>query len=225
MRCQCYPVLRPVQQLLDLLRRDPVGQHFVDLVLVDAVVGGDGLEVVDVALVGGGLPALGLNGPAGPMGVAKEEVRVVELGTTHVAFYVDLEDLAAVQFDLGGFAQFEIELLQVKSHKSKNTSQEHMLKFYKTFDEISSKKYDGLIVTGAPVENLEFEQVDYWDELTKIIDWADKNVTSTLYICWGAQAGLYHKYNIKKEELKEKLSGVYKHKVLKKNEDVIKNST
>lgn len=110
--------------------------------------------------------------------------------------------------------QVEVELLQVKSHKSKNTSEEHMLKFYKTFDEICDKKYDGLIVTGAPVENLEFEQVDYWDELCMILDWSKKNVYSTFHICWGAQAALYHHYGIPKYPLEEKLFGVFPHKCL-----------
>ena len=110
--------------------------------------------------------------------------------------------------------QVEIELLQVKSHKSKNTSQEHMLKFYKTFDEICTKKYDGLIVTGAPVENLEFEQVDYWDELCEIFEWSKKNVYSTFHICWGAQAALYYHYGIPKYPLEEKLFGVFPHRCL-----------
>lgn len=110
--------------------------------------------------------------------------------------------------------QVEVELLQVKSHKSKNTSQEHMLKFYKTFDEICEKKYDGLIVTGAPVENLEFEEVDYWEELCGIFEWSKKNVYSTFHICWGAQAALYYHYGIPKYPLDEKLFGVFPHKCL-----------
>jgi len=110
--------------------------------------------------------------------------------------------------------QIEVELLQVKSHKSKNTSQEHMLKFYKTFDEICDKRYDGLIVTGAPVENMEFEEVDYWDELCSIFEWSKKNVYSTFHICWGAQAALYYHYGVPKYPLEEKLFGVFPHKSL-----------
>ena len=110
--------------------------------------------------------------------------------------------------------QVEIELLQVKSHKSKNTSQEHMLKFYKTFDEICDKKYDGLIVTGAPVENLEFEEVDYWEELCSIFEWSKKNVYSTFHICWGAQAALYYHYGVPKYPLEEKIFGVFPHRCL-----------
>lgn len=107
--------------------------------------------------------------------------------------------------------QVNVELLQVASHTSKNTSAEHMLKFYKTFDEIKGRKFDGMIVTGAPVEQMEFEEVDYWDELCEIFDWAVKNVYSTYNICWGAQAALYHKYGIPKYPLKKKLFGVYEH--------------
>lgn len=110
--------------------------------------------------------------------------------------------------------QVEVELLQVKSHKSKNTSAEHMLKFYKTFDEICDQKYDGMIVTGAPVENLEFEQVDYWEELCTIFEWSKKHVYSTFHICWGAQAGLYYHYGVPKYPLEKKLFGVFSHRSL-----------
>ncbi len=109
--------------------------------------------------------------------------------------------------------QVEIELLQTKSHKPKNTSAEHMLAFYKTFDEVSGQKFDGLVITGAPVELLEFEEVEYWDELTQIMEWSKTNVTSTLHICWGAQAGLYYHYGIKKYRLDKKLFGVFPHHV------------
>lgn len=107
--------------------------------------------------------------------------------------------------------QVDIELLQVSTHVSKNVSQEHMLKFYKTFDEVKDKKFDGLIVTGAPVEMLEFEEVDYWDELCQIFDWARTNVYSTYNICWGAQAALYHRYGVPKHILPEKMFGVFEH--------------
>lgn len=110
--------------------------------------------------------------------------------------------------------QVDVELLQVKSHKSKNTSAEHMLKFYKTFDEICDQKYDGMIVTGAPVENLEFEQVDYWEELCTIFEWSKKHVYSTFHICWGAQAGLYYHYGVPKYPLEKKLFGVFPHRCL-----------
>ena len=110
--------------------------------------------------------------------------------------------------------QVEIELLQMASHKSKNTSAEHLLKFYRTFDEIKDCRFDGMIVTGAPVETLEFEEVDYWDELCGIFEWAKQNVYSTMFICWASQAGLYYHYNIKKVMLPQKMTGVFKHRTM-----------
>lgn len=110
--------------------------------------------------------------------------------------------------------QVDVELLQVKSHVAKNVSQEHMLKFYKTFDDVKNRKFDGMIVTGAPVEMMPFEEVDYWDELCEIFDWAKTNVYSTYNICWGAQAALYYKYGVPKHKLDEKLFGVFEHRPL-----------
>jgi len=110
--------------------------------------------------------------------------------------------------------QVEVELMQVASHTSKNTSSEHLLKFYKTWNELKGQKFDGMIITGAPVEHLEFHEVDYWPELCNIMDWARTNVFSTFYICWGAQAALYHHYSIKKYPLDEKMFGVFEHKTL-----------
>ena len=105
--------------------------------------------------------------------------------------------------------QMEVTLLKMDSYVSKNISEEHMKNFYKTFNDIKDEKFDGLIITGAPVETLEFEKVDYWKELTEILEWSNKHVFSTLYICWGAQAGLYYHYGIKKYPLNEKLFGIY----------------
>lgn len=107
--------------------------------------------------------------------------------------------------------QLNIDLLQMVSHTSTHVSQSHMLKFYRTFDEIKENKYDGMIITGAPVETLEFEKVDYWDELCKIMEWSKNNVYSCFHICWGAQAGLYYHYGVKKYPLKEKMFGVFPH--------------
>ena len=112
--------------------------------------------------------------------------------------------------------QVEVELIQMASHVSKNTSAEHLLKFYKTFEDIKNDRFDGLIITGAPVEKLPFDEVTYWDELCSIMDWAKTNVYSTLYICWGAQAGMYHKFGIDKRLLPKKLSGIYHHYPLDK---------
>lgn len=108
--------------------------------------------------------------------------------------------------------QIELTLIRTASHQSQNTNQEHLLAFYKTFDEIRDQKFDGMIITGAPVELLPFEEVDYWDELCEIMDWSLTNVHSTLHICWGAQAGLYHHYGIQKKELPQKLFGVFEHR-------------
>ncbi len=107
--------------------------------------------------------------------------------------------------------QIELDFLQMESHTSKNTPIEHLMTFYKTFDVIKQSNYDGMIITGAPVELLPFEAVDYWEELKDILNWARRHVTSTLYICWAAQAGLYHYYGIPKYKLDEKLFGVFKH--------------
>ena len=110
--------------------------------------------------------------------------------------------------------QIDIDFLQVKSHVSKNVSKNHMDKFYKIFDEVKNSKYDGMIITGAPVEHLEFEDVDYWDELCEIMEWSKKNVYSTFHICWGAQAGLYYHYGIKKHKVDKKIFGVFPHRSL-----------
>ena len=108
--------------------------------------------------------------------------------------------------------QVNLELLQMRSHESKNVSAGHMQAFYKTFDQIKNRKFDGMVITGAPVENMEFEEVDYWQELCEIMEWSKTHVHSTFHICWGAQAGLYYHYGIRKHPLPEKLFGVYPHK-------------
>jgi len=107
--------------------------------------------------------------------------------------------------------QLELEFMKLKSHTSKNTSIEHMKQFYTTFHKMRDQRYDGMIITGAPVEQMPFEEVTYWKELKEIFDWAKTHVTSTLYICWAAQAGLYHGYGIKKYPLNKKMFGVFKH--------------
>lgn len=112
--------------------------------------------------------------------------------------------------------QVELELIHTRSHKSKNTSAEHLLSFYKCFEEVKHKKYDGMIITGAPVEKMAFEEVEYWAELCDIMEWSKTHVHSTFHICWGAQAGLYYHFGIDKIMLPAKLSGVYKHNVDKK---------
>ncbi len=118
--------------------------------------------------------------------------------------------------------QTDIYFLQMATHNSKNISQEYLNKFYYTFDEVRDQKFDGLIITGAPVENIEFEDVDYWPELCEIMEWSKKNVFSTFHICWGAQAGLYHHYGIPKYPLDQKMSGVFEHYVLNAQEPLLR---
>ena len=134
------------------------------------------------------------------------EIALVNLMPTKIATETQLSRM------LGNTPlQVNLTLVQMKSHESKNTAQDHILSFYKTFDEIRHRKFDGLVITGAPVEHLEFEDVDYWDELCQIMEWSKKNVHSTFHICWAAQAGLYYHYGIQKHPLPEKLFGVYPH--------------
>ncbi|MBR4290278.1 MAG: homoserine O-succinyltransferase [Oscillospiraceae bacterium] len=107
--------------------------------------------------------------------------------------------------------QVNLELMHTSTHRSKNVSEEHLLTFYKTFDEIKDRKFDGMVITGAPVEHMDFEDVDYWPELCRIMEWSKTHVHSTLHICWGAQAGMYYHYGIKKYPLEKKLFGVFPH--------------
>ena len=118
--------------------------------------------------------------------------------------------------------QIMITLIYTKMHLSKNTPKEHLDAFYKTFDDVSHHKYDGLIITGAPIEHLEFEEVDYWEEMVRIMDWADDHVTSTMFICWASQAGLYHHYGVPKFMMKEKMFGVFNHNVFNKTNQLIR---
>ena len=110
--------------------------------------------------------------------------------------------------------QVDVTFMVMSSHESKNTSTSHLNKFYVVFDQIKDQKFDGMIITGAPVENMEFEEVDYSEEMVKIMDWSDRNVTSTIYLCWAAQAGLYHHYGLQKKKLPHKMFGLFWHKVL-----------
>ncbi len=134
------------------------------------------------------------------------EIVVLNLMPTKIATETQLSRL------LGNTPlQVRVELMHTKSHTPKNTAQEHLLTFYKTFDELKHRKFDGMVITGAPVENLAFEDVDYWPELCEIMQWSTTHVHSTLHICWGAQAGLYYHYGINKHPLDEKLFGVFEH--------------
>lgn len=118
--------------------------------------------------------------------------------------------------------QTDVTFLTMKSHVSLNTSASHLNKFYCYFDDIKDQKFDGLIITGAPVEQIEYEEVDYWEELCSIMEWSKNNVTSTLHICWGAQAGLYYHFGLQKKMLPKKLSGIYLHRVMKRKEPLVR---
>jgi homoserine O-succinyltransferase/O-acetyltransferase len=118
--------------------------------------------------------------------------------------------------------QIEITFLTTASYIGKNTPASHLNEFYKTFEEVKNRKFDGLIITGAPIEQMEYEEVQYWEELTKIMDWSKTNVTSTMHICWGAQAGLYYHYGVHKHLLKEKVFGVYEFKVHHRKEPLLR---
>jgi homoserine O-succinyltransferase len=118
--------------------------------------------------------------------------------------------------------QVEVTLLKTATHESRNTSEDHLIAFYRTWDEVRDQKFDGLVVTGAPVETLPFESVDYWDELTAIFDWATDHVYSTFYICWGAQAALHHFYDVPKYDLPRKRFGVFEHEVLRRHTQILR---
>ncbi len=118
--------------------------------------------------------------------------------------------------------QIDVTFLNMTSHVSQNTSTNHLNKFYNTFDDIKDMKFDGMIITGAPVEQMPFEQVDYWEELCKVMEWSKKNVTSTLHICWGAQAALYYHYGIDKKLLNEKMFGIYPFRVLNRKVPLVR---
>ena len=134
------------------------------------------------------------------------EIVVLNLMPTKIATETQLSRL------LGNTPlQVHLELMHTSSHTSKNTSQEHLLTFYKSFDELKHRKFDGMVITGAPVENMDFEEVDYWPELCEIMEWSKTHVHSTFHICWGAQAGLYYHYGIPKYKMDKKLFGVYPH--------------
>ena len=118
--------------------------------------------------------------------------------------------------------QIQVDLLRTKSHEATHVSAGHLETFYRTFEDIENEHYDGLIITGAPVELMEFEEVDYWEELCRIMDWSSTHVHSTLHICWGAQAGLYYHYGIQKYRLPKKASGVFEHRLLKPKSPLVR---
>ena len=119
--------------------------------------------------------------------------------------------------------QVDVSFMAVESHQAKNTSRSHLNKFYQTFTELKDKKFDGMIITGAPVEQMEFEEVDYWEEVTRIMDWSETHVTSTIFLCWAAQAALYHFYGLKKRMLDKKMFGLFWHKVMNRKIPLVRS--
>lgn len=143
-----------------------------------------------------------------------QDIRPIKIGLLNLMPLKEETELQILRSLSNTPLQVDVTFVAVASHQSKNTSMSHLNKFYQKFDEIKDKKFDGFIITGAPVEQMPFEEVDYWDELTKIMDWTKTNVTSTLHLCWGAQAGIYYHFGIDKVQVDHKLFGVFKHKVL-----------
>ena len=144
---------------------------------------------------------------------AHQDIRPVSIGLLNLMTLKEDTELQILRSLSNTPIQVDVTFVRMTSHVSKNTSTSHIYKFYEPFENIREKKFDGFIITGAPVEQMSFEEVDYWDELVKIMEWTKTNVTSTLHLCWGAQAGIYHHYGINKTELPKKLSGVYRHRV------------
>ena len=144
---------------------------------------------------------------------AKQDIRPLQLMFVNLMPKKITTETQILRYLSNSPLQVEVEFVNMRSHVSTNTSKEHLVTFYKTFDDVKHRKFDGMIITGAPVENLPFEAVDYWDELCLIMEWSKTHVTSTFHICWGAQAGLYYHYGVKKHPLEEKMFGVFEHGV------------
>lgn len=142
-----------------------------------------------------------------------QDIRPISIGLLNLMPLKEATELQILRSLSNTPLQVDVTFVRVSSHVSKNTSTSHILKFYETFENIKNRKFDGFIITGAPIEQMPFEDVDYWDELKEIMEWTTTNVTSTLHLCWGAQAGLYYHYGINKEQLPEKMFGIFRHKV------------
>ena len=142
-----------------------------------------------------------------------QDIRPIEIGVLNLMPLKEETELQLLRSLSNTPLQVDVTFVNVASHESKNTSQSHLNKFYQTFSEIKGRHLDGLIITGAPLEQMEFEEVDFWNEMCEIFEWSKTNVTSTLHLCWGAQAGLYYQYGLKKYDLDKKMFGIYEHKV------------
>lgn len=145
---------------------------------------------------------------------AHQDIRPIRIGLLNLMPLKEDTELQILRSLSNTPLQIDVVFINVSSHESKNTSTSHLNKFYLPFNEVKDQKFDGFIITGAPVEQMPFEEVDYWEELTQIMEWTKTNVTSTLHLCWGAQAALYYHYGINKVPLEKKLFGVFSHKVL-----------
>ena len=143
-----------------------------------------------------------------------QDIRPIQIGLLNLMPLKQDTELQILRSMSNTPLQVDVTFVNVSSHESKNTSMSHLNKFYQTFSELKDQKFDGMIITGAPVEQMEFEEVDYWEELVQIMDWTESHVTSTIYLCWAAQAGLYHHYGLQKKPLKEKMFGLFWHKVM-----------
>jgi homoserine O-succinyltransferase len=144
---------------------------------------------------------------------AHQDIRPISIGLLNLMPLKEDTELQILRSLSNSPLQVDVTFVRVGSHVSKNTSTSHISKFYEAFESIKHQKFDGFIITGAPIEQMPFEDVDYWDELKRIMDWTNTNVTSTLHLCWGAQAGLYYHYGIDKEQLPQKMFGVFRHHV------------
>ena len=142
-----------------------------------------------------------------------QDIRLIKIGLLNLMPLKEDTELQILRSLSNTPLQVDVTFVRMTSHVSKNTSTSHIYKFYEPFENIRDKKFDGFIITGAPVEQMPFEEVDYWEELKQIMEWTKTNVTSTLHLCWGAQAGIYYHYGINKTELPKKLSGVFRHRV------------
>lgn len=151
-----------------------------------------------------------------------QDIRQLEIGILNLMPLKQETELQVLRSLSNTPLQVDVSWITVNSHESKNTSKSHLNKFYQTFDEIRDSNLDGLIITGAPVELMEYEEVDYWEEFCEILQWTKTHVTSTLYLCWGAQAGLYYHYGIQKHLLDRKMFGIYRHRVLNRKVPLVR---
>ncbi|MBQ0059479.1 MAG: homoserine O-succinyltransferase [Lachnospiraceae bacterium] len=151
-----------------------------------------------------------------------QDIRPIKIAILNLMPLKEATELQLLRMLSNTPLQIDCTFLKVSSHESKHTAKSHLETFYESFEDICNKRFDGLIVTGAPVEDMPFEEVDYWPELTKVFDWAETNVTSTIYICWGAQAGLYYYYDLPKVQMDAKVFGIFKHRVFNRKTPLVR---